>query len=147
MNYELTCNNPIIPQSSQQLEIFLKRKIGLTKKEVIGHATVKITLNNTESMILDDFRLDTDSEDWGYGYGKMIITFMKNAILQFYGDQEHTVIVYPNGIIDGQTIQELYMKYLGLGFNFKEEIFNDRNIPSDTNHEMYMTFKRHVPSK
>lgn len=147
MNYELTCNNPIIPQPSQQLEIFLKRKKGLIKKEVIGRATVKITLNNTESMILDDFRLDTDLEDWGYGLGKLIITFMKNAILHFYGDQEHTVIVYPNGITEGQTIQELYMKYLGLGFNFREEIFNDRNLPSTTNHEMYMTFKRHVPSK
>lgn len=147
MKYELICNDPVLSQSSQQLEIFLREQTSLFKKEVIGHAIVKITINNTESMILDDFRLDTDSNDWGYGFGKMIITFMKNAILHFYGDQEHTVIVYPNAIVEGQTIQDLYMKYLGVGFKFREENFNYGNLPSDTNHEMYMTFKRHIPSK
>ena len=87
------------------------------------------------------------SGEWGYGFGKMIITFMKTEILKFYGDHEHTVIVYPNAFVEGQTLQELYMKYLGVGFIFREEKYNQSNLPSETLHEMYMTFKRHMPSK
>lgn len=143
--YELNCNSPKISQQSQQVNIFLKRKVGLFRKETVGHAFLKITTGETEKIILDDFRLSTGADEWGFGYGKMIISFAKTMILKFYGEQEHTITVFPSSVVDGQTIEELYLKYLGIGFIFRDSEYSKDNPPSVLNKEMYITFKRHTP--
>ena len=64
IEYRLCCNHPVLSEKNQRLTIYLQKKTGWFKKETIGHAILNIKKDNGESIILDDYRLDTVSDEW-----------------------------------------------------------------------------------